>query len=290
METLSSGGGQADTGVKVPRVSGYPVDSKDPGEPSSPTVPGYPSDDRRQVEERDPGEPIYPGVELQPLKFVKQSDDGEKAVYRAVVDDSKAPGAPVYSVTATLPSPGRSRIVEAAYVKFLANIEGAFWAGKPFVFDAEPKGEGKDRESAESGPVLTARPPGHDRPGGADEESKVDDDPEILFGLALDRISLDGTFGVVAIIRNSIPAKVKSVTKDDVRLHGGHKYWIFGDPMDATVYISSNDAHVDPPNQDFKAGSLPIKRRTNVVTIHSLNNAVGCIYDFTGNFNGPDPV
>src|SRR5215218_125295 len=115
-------------------------------------------------------------IPLHKLRFGLQDSDETTAVYRAVVDDRDAPGAPIYTVTVTLAAP-READDTANLEAFLGEMEAGFLLTAPITDEPE------------------------DEQAGDEFDPKTD----ILVELDLaDLRTLEGRFGVVAFVRTAV--------------------------------------------------------------------------------------
>jgi hypothetical protein len=224
--------------------------------------------------------PVYsedPGVALRPLTFELRKDDGREAVFEALVDDSEAPGAPVYALTVTIASPGGDRSARADIDAFLKAILAGFIITDPF---------------------SEAHPPD-------DRDPLPDVRLETLLELRLVRLRTpDGIVGVTAVVRTTVlgegslapiadaAAPGARIIEADVRervLRGKDHMWkAAGGLKTATATARSNRGTIrSSTSQPKKITVGGGKQQVTGTTVYVHTDDSSCLYDFTGQFNGP---
>jgi len=209
-----------------------------------------------------------PQVDLHPLQFKIEDKDG-KSVCQALVDDSEAPGQPVYALTVTTASPGDEK-AKAELDAFLHEMRAGF--------------------------VLTA--PNPDEAPCDDREPEpfdVNTQTQIEFDLIQLR-TLRGTFGVTVVVQTAVDGH--SSTAEEIPAApapGGliqyratvqpgkeHTYAAIGGLRTATVTARQGSGYIRSPIKDIAAGYRSRSLRARRVIVHGYTFMV---YDFAGRFN-----
>jgi hypothetical protein len=231
-------------------------------------------------------EPEDLAVRLQHMDFKPMAQDDHKiAVYRALIQDDRAPGEPLYALTVTVASPRNDK--EAQELKnFLSEMEAGF--------------------------VLTAPNP---------EEDTADDREQPLpdFDLAKEALiqpelvrlrTLDGTFGVTVVVRTAVaeeedsraeeedpraaefrsargyqPVVARAYIRRTVLAGRDHRYTAKGGIPTATVTARYNSGSIRYPSSNITVGGGSRKATGKTVWVRGGTRA--CTYDFVGYFNGP---
>jgi hypothetical protein len=223
----------------------------------------------------EPG-PEAPAVRLQDIDFQLVTEDDHKAVYKAIIEDDDAPGAPVYALTVTVASPGDWTAKELE--RFLNEMEAGF--------------------------VLTAPNPEEDT--GADREPlpDLDLDKEILIEPQLVQLrTLDGTFGVTVVVRTAVaegkdpkaaefrwalgdqPVVAEAYLRKTVLAGRDHRYSSIGGVIrTATATARNGTGTIRQPSQYIRVGGGSRSAKGTTVWVHGVTT---CTYDFVGYFNGP---
>jgi hypothetical protein len=232
-------------------------------------------------------------LELRPLVFQPVSDDGETAVFRALVNDgegspdrggagdrgvnpsSAVPGAsrpgavadasggsgvPVYSVTLTVTSPKDDAQATEDLNEFLSQFRADVVLTRPFP-DVGPE----------------------------DKEPDLDKNKEILFVLdVLDPKGVHGTFGVEAVVEGTADEEApvngngpQSAGTHSVRAHKEHRWTARGGIKKATVSQRQGDGWImRPPNAKTVAPTRSV--RASTVWVHGRSRLR---YRLVGRFN-----
>jgi hypothetical protein len=236
-------------------------------------------------------------LELRPLFFEQVSDDGETAVFRALVNDGErspdrggagdsgvtplsavpggsrfttvvAPGGsgvPVYSVTVTITSPKGNAQATAGLNQFLSEFRADILLTAPFP-DVGPE----------------------------DEEPPLKLDSEILFELdVLDPKGVHGTFGVEAVMEGTADeeAPVMGQTPQplppgavvSVSAHKEHRWTARGGIKKATVTQLQGNGSIRRPPRTIAADSPTQSVRASTVWVHGGKSRLR--YRFVGRFN-----
>lgn len=226
-------------------------------------------------------EPEIPAVKVQRMKFPPGEVDEHKAVYRAVIDDGAAPGAPIWALTVTV----ARELFEAEELKsFISEIDAGFVLTAPNTEDIAD-----DREPAPD----------------------LDLAQEILIEPELVRLrALDGTFGFTAVVRTAVaeaddspPHRLRSapvpepvvaraylLKRDRVLAGRDHRYTARGGVPTATATARAGSGTIRRqlalnPAQTITVGGGSRSARGTAVWVRGGVRA--CTYDFVGNFNGP---
>jgi hypothetical protein len=211
-----------------------------------------------------------PQVDLRSLQFRKIEDKGGKSVFRALVDDSEAPGQPVYALTVTTASPGEDEKAKAELDAFLDELRAGF--------------------------VLTA--PNPDEAPCDDKEPEpfhIKTQTQIEFDLIRLR-TLKGTFGVTVVVQTAVdgdpstaeeiaaaPAPGQPILYRDTVLAGKeHTYTAIGGLRTATVTARQGSGSIRRPRKHVHAGGRSKSLRARRVIVHGDTFMV---YDFVGRFN-----
>jgi hypothetical protein len=210
-----------------------------------------------------------PQVDLRSLQFSIEDKDG-KSVCRALVDDSEAPGQPVYALTVTTASPGEDEKAKAELGAFLDEMRAGF--------------------------VLTA--PNPDEAPCDDKEPKpfdIETQTQIEFALIRLR-TLSGTFGVTVVVQTAVdgdsstaeeiaaePAPGRLIQfRATVQPGKEHTYTAIGGLRTATVTARQGSGYIRSPIKHVAAGGGSRSLRARRVIVHG---STFMVYDFVGRFN-----
>jgi hypothetical protein len=212
-----------------------------------------------------------PQVDLRRLEFHEVEDRDGKSVHQALVDDSDAPGGPVYALTVTTASPGDDEKAKAELDAFLDEMRAGF--------------------------VLTA--PNPDEPPCDDQEPDPFDigtQTQIEPGLVQLR-TLKGTFGVTVVVQtaadgdhstNAEEAAAEPAPGQPIRARvtvqpgKEHTYTAVGGLKTATVTARQGSGTIRKPQKGITAGGGPRSLTASRVIVHGNTLMV---YDFVGRFN-----
>jgi hypothetical protein len=211
-----------------------------------------------------------PQVDLRPLSFDLTEDKDGKSVFRALVDDSDAPGKPVYALTVTTASPGEDEKAMEELKAFLNEMRAGF--------------------------VLTATNP---------DEAPCDDKEPEPFDIGtqtqiepdlVQLRTLKGTFGVTVVVQTAVDgdsATVEEVAAEPapggpiqaratVQPRKEHTYTAVQGLMTATVTARRGSGTIRNPTKSITAGGGPRSLRASRVIVRGVTL---CVYDFVGRFN-----
>jgi hypothetical protein len=204
-----------------------------------------------------------PQVDLRPLVFGPKKDNGKEAVFQALIDDSDAPGAPMYALTVTTASLDDKE--EAEFRKFLDEMRAGF--------------------------VLTAPNP-DEEPCDDKEPDPFNIDTQTQFEPDLVRLTLNGNFGITAVVQTAVigesPEAEGPVTDGPIRYRARvqagkeHRYTAVRGLKTATVTARQGRGTIRRPTKDIVAGGDGRSLRARVVVVHGVTL---CVYDFVGRFN-----
>jgi len=220
----------------------------------------------------DPASEI-PKVKLQQMDFRLQTEDDNKVVYRAEVQDDKAPGKPVWAMTVTAARP-QDREEKEALERFMREMAVGF--------------------------VLTPPHP----------EQDTDDEPvpgldladEMLIEHQLVRTAApDGTSGATVVVSTIagpgareaqlLAPAARAAAKLD-RVSAKSHRWAAKGGVSTTATATARrgsgrirSQKATNPNTFFTVGPNPGRRTGKTVWVVGIGGT--CEYLFTGNFNGP---
>lgn len=210
-----------------------------------------------------------PQVDLGPLDFREVESKDGTSVFVALVDQTKAPGGPTFSLTVTTASPGDEE-AKAELDSFLTEMQAGF--------------------------VLTAPYP--DEPPCDDEEpAPFDIGTQTQIEADLVRLgTLKGTFGVTVVVQTAADGHSDTVEQVPVAAAPGalipfratvqrgkeHTYTARQGLKTATVTARQGSGYIASPRKYITAGGKPRSLRARRVTVHGYTLVV---YDFVGGFN-----
>jgi hypothetical protein len=220
-----------------------------------------------------------PKVKLQHMDFQPLMEDDSKVVYRAEINDDKAPGKPVWRMTVT--------------------------AARPKNEEEKEKLEGFMKEM-EVGFVLTPPHPEDDTDDDQEPVPDLDLENEILIEHQLVRTrTLDGTSGATVVVSTlaegedpeSESGQLRSASEalaagKLVRVGAKSHRWAARGGVSTTATATAKQGSgrirnqkASSPNTLFRVGSNPGKKKGKTVWVVASGGT--CKYLFTGNFNGP---
>jgi hypothetical protein len=210
-----------------------------------------------------------PQVDLRPLDFREIENKDGKSVFQALIDDSEAPGKPVYALTVTTGSPSDDNAKENLYA-FLKGMRAGF--------------------------VLTAPNPDEDPCDDQEPEPfNIDTQTQIEPDLVQLR-TLKGTFGVTVVVQTAVDAAVAKAEEVSAEPAPGapipyratvqpgkeHSYTAVQGLNTATVTARQGSGTIRNPVKNITAGGGPRSLRASRVIVRGVTF---CVYDFVGRFN-----
>jgi hypothetical protein len=226
-----------------------------------------------------------PAVDLQPLAFIKTSDDGHEAVFRAKVGNIKVPDEPVLELTATVASPDGDEKAARELNAFLNEMRAGFAVTAPEPDDDQNEDQESEQFNVDNDILFEAellRPDTHKGP--VDVTTVVQTTVEGYTGLELVLIRLATIILLVsAWLVGRRARQFRALLRGSVLKGKDHQYTSKkARNTRGTVTSTSGSAKVFPgPRRINRGGSYIVTAKT--ITVRGVSKQK-CFYRIQGDF------